>query len=326
MLKPKVSILIPAYNAEKLVHKAIDSALVQTYDNIEVIVINDGSTDDTWRVLQKCQKQYPQKVRIFSQKNKGLGATRNVLLEKAKGDYIVNLDADDWLKPDYVEVMLSALGEGDIAICGFERYDAQYQFRDKRVPELTSYTKYRFCTTAGKMFRRRFLQDNKLHYGALNMGEDAFFNVSAYAKTDEIAIVDYTGYCCYESGSSMAHSAKYSEAKSFYSVMKALVKDLNDSKMLYDAEFQFYVLKNLLMDVFLYKDGLSARKLIEIYRRHIVWYKEFLRQNKAKFKVYFQEGETLPINLTLNAFVVLTKLHLDGMMLRILKKIPVNIL
>ena len=326
MLKPKVSILIPAYNAEKLVHKAIDSALVQTYDNIEVIVINDGSTDDTWRVLQKCQKQYPQKVRIFSQKNKGLGATRNVLLEKAKGDYVVNLDADDWLKPDYVEVMLSALGEGDIAICGFERYDAQYQFRDKRVPELTSYTKYRFCTTAGKMFRRRFLQDNKLHYRALNMGEDAFFNVSAYAKTDEIAIVDYTGYCCYESGSSMAHSAKYSEAKSFYSVMKALVKDLNDSKMLYDAEFQFYVLKNLLMDVFLYKDGLSARKLIEIYRRHIVWYKEFLRQNRAKFKVYFQKGETLPINLTLNAFVVLTKLRLDGVMLRILKKIPVNIL
>lgn len=326
MLKPKVSILIPAYNAEKLVHKAIGSALAQTHENIEIIVVNDGSTDDTWRVLQKYQQQHPQKIRVFSQKNKGLGATRNALLEKARGDFIINLDADDWLKPDYAEVMLLALGEGDIAICGFERYDAHYQFRDKRVPELASYTKYRFCTTAGKMFRRSFLQDNNLRYKALNMGEDAFFNVSAYAKTGEIAILAYTGYCCYESGSSMAHSAKYSEAKSFYSVMKTLVKDLEASEMLHDSEFQFYVLKNLLMDVFLYKDGLSARELIKIYRRHIAWYKEFLRQNGAKFSVHFQKGEALPINLTLNAFVVLTKLHLDGVTLRILKKIPVNIL
>ena len=323
---PKVSILIPAYNAEKLVHKAIDSALAQTHSNIEIIIINDGSTDDTWHILQEYQQKYPQKITIFSQKNKGLGATRNLLLKKATGDYIINLDSDDWLKPDYAEVMLSALGTGDIAICGFERYDAQYQFRDQRIPDLTSYSKYRFCTTAGKIFRHEFLRAIKLKYESINMGEDAAFNILAYAKTNAIAILVYGGYCCYESAHSMAHTAHYEKDKSFYMLMNHLEDRLKNSDILHESEFQFYVFKNLLMDVFIYKDNLSARELVKIYRTSVKWYQEFLHQNHAQFHLRFQKGETIMINLTINGFIIMTKLHLEGIMLPILKKIPINIL
>lgn len=261
-----------------------------------------------------------------SSKNHGLGATRNNLLKKATGDYIINLDADDWFESDYVETMLSAIGADDIIIGGFKRYDAEYKFRDQRQPELTLYAKYRFYTTAGKMFRREFLHHSKLHYKAVNMGEDAFFNIMAYAKTDKITIIDYSGYCCYESKQSMAHTAKYSEAKSFYALMKALTSELKDSQILHDPEFQYYVLKNLLMDIFIYKDGLPTQRLIKIYRQSIQWYKKFLQQNQAKFRLHFQRGEATTINLTINGFVLLTKLHLDGLALRILRKIPVNIL
>lgn len=326
VLNPKVSILIPAWNAESLVHRAIDSALAQTYSNLEIIIINDGSTDNTWRVLQDYQQKHPQKIQIFSQKNHGLGATRNNLLKKATGDYIINLDADDWLESDYVETMLSAIGTDDIIIGGFKRYDAEYKFRDQRQPELTSYAKYRFCTTAGKMFRRDFLHHNKLQYKAVNMGEDAFFNIMAYSKTNKITIVDYSGYCCYESKQSMAHTAKYSKTKSFYALMKTLTNELECSQILRDPEFQYYVLKNLLMDIFIYKDNLSVQYLIKIYRQSIQWYKKFLQQNQAKFRLHFQKGEATTINLAINGFIILTKLHLDGLALRILRKIPVNIL
>lgn len=323
---PKISILIPVWNAERLVHRAIDSALAQTHPNIEIIIVNDGSTDNTWQVLQKYQQKYPNKIQISSQKNRGLGATRNVLLEKATGDYIVNLDADDWLEPDYIKTMLSAIGCDNIAIGGFKRYDAEYQFRDQRLPELTSYARYRFCTTAGKMFRRDFLRQNKLRYEPVNMGEDAFFNIAAYAKTNEITIVNYSGYCCYESKKSMSHTAKYAESKSFYALMKTLTSDLKSSPLLHDPEFQYYVLKNLLMDIFLYKDSLPARRLTKIYRRSTKWYRKFLQQNQARFRLHFQKGESVTINLTVNGFIILTKLHLDGLALRILKQIPVNIL
>ncbi len=323
---PKISILIPAYNAEKLVHKAIDSALAQTYSNTEIIIINDGSTDSTWQVLQEYQQKYPQKIKIFSQKNQGLGSTRNRLLSKATGDYIINLDADDWLKPNYIEAMLSALGNGDIAICGFERYDAQYRFRDKRTPKLESYTKYRFCTTAGKMFRHSFLQQNKMKYDVINMGEDAFFNILAYSKTDKIIILIYDGYCCYENDRSMAHIAKYDKNKSFYMLMKKLVRQLKGSNILHDQEFQFYVYKNLLMDIFIYKQTISSKQLIEAYHQSVKWYRKFLQQNNARFHPIFQKGETVTINLVVNSFIILTKLRLDWIVLRILKLIPVNIL
>lgn len=325
---PKVSILIPVYNAEHLVHRAIDSALSQAYSNIEIVIVNDGSADGTWQVLQKYQKQYPEKIKIFSQKNQGLGATRNLLLNKATGDYIINLDADDWLKPDYIETMLSSLGGGDIAISGFERYDTDYQFRDRRIPPIkpNSYIKFRFCTTAGKMFRTQFLCHNKLHYEAINMGEDTLFNILAYSCATHIKILPYSGYCCYESARSMAHTEKYSKKKSFCTLMQTLVGYLDESEMLHRPEFHFYVFKNLLMDIFIYKNSLSAQDLIRVYRQSIEWYKGFLRQNDSKFRLRFQKGETMNVNLIVNTFIILTKSHLDGVALRIIKKIPISVL
>lgn len=323
----KVSILIPAYNAERLIHKAIDSALSQTYSNIEIIILNDGSTDNTWQVLREYQQKHPRLIRVFSQSNRGTGATRNALLKKATGDYIINLDADDWLKPDYVKTMLRALQEGDIAICGFERYDAKYQFRDKRTPRQFSYAKYKFCTTAGKMFRREFLYKNKLCYKDINIGEDEYFNVISYAKTNQIVILSsYSGYCCYESSHSSAHTAKYSKSRSFFALMQELVERLRGSNILRDPNFQFYAFKDLLMDVFLYKNSLSSQDLIKIYRRSIKWYIEFLRQNNSSFHLRFQKGETFSINLVVNSFIILTKFHLDSIALRIIKRIPIYIL
>lgn len=327
MSNPKVSILIPAWNAESLISHALDSTLAQTYSNIEIIVMNDGSTDNTWKVLQSYQQKHPQKIQIFSQENRGLGATRNALIKKATGDYIINLDADDWLEPDFVDIMLSTIGEtGDIAICGLKRYDTQYQFRDQRTPGLSPYAKFRFCTTAGKMFRHDFLRRNKLQYKSMNMGEDTFFNIIAYSKTNAITVADYSGYCCYESQQSMSHTAKYDAAKSFYALMKTLTHELKDSPFIVDPDFHYYILKNLIMDIFVYKDNLSASDLIKIYRQSISWYQEFLRQNQSRLHFHFQKGEATTANLTINGFIFLTKSHLDRPALRILRQIPVRVL
>lgn len=323
---PKVSILIPAYNAENTICKTIDSVLAQTYPNIEVLVVNDGSTDGTWPILQDYQQRYPKTIKIFSQKNKGLGPTRNTLLKKATGDYIVNLDSDDWLKVDYIQTMSAANKDQDIVICGFERYDADYQFRDKRTPKPGNYAKYRLCTTAGKMFRKTFLNKNHLQYHAINMGEDAQFNILAYAKTNKIITLPYSGYCCYENAHSMAHNTKYAESRSFYTLMKNTIAQLKGNAILQDSAFQFFVLKNLLMDIFLYKNDLSAKRLSQIYHKSLNWYKQFLSQNNSKFKTHFQKGEAILINFVVNGFIILTKLHLEDLALRILKKVPVNIL
>ena len=101
---PLVSVVIPAYNYAVFLPRAIESVFCQTYRNYEVIVIDDGSTDNTADVVIAAER-----VRYFYQENKGLAAARNAGIEKSKGQYLLFLDADDWLEPDALEKNYEAL-------------------------------------------------------------------------------------------------------------------------------------------------------------------------------------------------------------------------
>mgnify|MGYP003468868641 CR=1 FL=1 len=99
MCQPRVSVIIPVYNGEKYLKEAIDSALNQTYDNIEIIVVNDGSTDDSLSICEYYKQRYPLTI-VVNKENGGLSDARNVGTAVAHGDYIFYLDSDDWLAPN----------------------------------------------------------------------------------------------------------------------------------------------------------------------------------------------------------------------------------
>ena len=116
----QVSIIVPIYNKEKYLKKCIDSVLSQTYPNIEVIVINDGSTDNSENIMKTYNNNI---IRYYSRKNYGIGATRNFGLKKATGDYIIFLDSDDCLNDDNAIKYLVNQMENDnldILICDYE--------------------------------------------------------------------------------------------------------------------------------------------------------------------------------------------------------------
>jgi len=102
----KVSTIIPAYNAERTIAQAIDSALSQDYKGHEVVVINDGSTDSTTAILQK----YASQIQVITQSNGGLSAARNAGVGGSTGKYLAFLDADDIWLPGKLKTMVSALG------------------------------------------------------------------------------------------------------------------------------------------------------------------------------------------------------------------------
>ncbi len=107
MKKTLVSIIIPCYNYGKYLEQAVLSAVKQTHKNIEVIIINDGSIDNTKEVAAELVKRFPV-VRYYGQQNRGIITTRNRGVSLAKGQYLIQLDADDWLHPKYVEKTLRA--------------------------------------------------------------------------------------------------------------------------------------------------------------------------------------------------------------------------
>ena len=104
---PLVSIVIPCFNREKEISDAINSALSQTYASIEIIIVDDGSTDNSIEVI----KRYGEKVKLIAQPNSGVSAARNTGFELAKGKFIVFLDSDDWLSDDIIEKHISTVNQ-----------------------------------------------------------------------------------------------------------------------------------------------------------------------------------------------------------------------
>ena len=103
---PLVSIIIPVYNVEKYLQQCVGSVLAQTYKHLEIVLIDDGSTDQSPRMCDEYAAQY-ENIYVFHKQNGGASTARNIGLENAKGEYIFFLDSDDWLEPNALETMIT---------------------------------------------------------------------------------------------------------------------------------------------------------------------------------------------------------------------------
>lgn len=121
----KISVIVPAYNAEKTIGKCLDTLVNQTYNNMEIIVINDGSKDNTLKIIKSYQKQYPEKIVIISRENKGIGYSRNEAIKKASGKYLGFVDSDDYVELEMYEHLYKHLKktESDVVVCDYFEFN-----------------------------------------------------------------------------------------------------------------------------------------------------------------------------------------------------------
>ena len=120
METPAVSLLIAVYNTETYLERCLDSLLNQSLANIEIVAVNDGSTDQSPAILETYQKR-DERIRVIHQQNRGLGAVRNKGIEAARGEFIAFIDADDWVEPDYCLRMYekAKADQADLVICEY---------------------------------------------------------------------------------------------------------------------------------------------------------------------------------------------------------------
>ena len=118
----KVSVIIPVYNVEKYLSKCLDSVIEQTFKDIEIICINDGSTDNSQNILQEYAKK-DNRIMVVNQENSGLSVARNIGIAKASADYISFIDADDFIHPNFLKILYNVIQEtkSDIAGCNFQK-------------------------------------------------------------------------------------------------------------------------------------------------------------------------------------------------------------
>lgn len=191
-----ISIIVPAYNAEKYIGKCIDSMIKQTKEECEFIIVNDGSTDATEEIV----KGYKDKrIKYFKNKNQGIGKTRNFGIEKAKGKYIMFLDSDDYIEKTACEKMFNkAKNDGlDIVICDFyKEYDNGTieeihtpDFENSSLKENPDIITEFLCPWA-KLYKASLIQDNTIRFVENLKYEDAPFVIEALTEAKEIGKVD----------------------------------------------------------------------------------------------------------------------------------------
>ncbi len=165
----KVSIIVPAYNAHDTLARCLGSLVNQTLQDIEIIVVNDASTDDTWEIMSRCEMQFPDKVIIINgDKNRGAGGARNQALDIASGEYIGLVDSDDYVAANMYELLYAKAKEGnyDIVDSGYyqEATDkARLYTGDDLTGTLDDDKRKKLITGGGylvtKIFRRELWQD-----------------------------------------------------------------------------------------------------------------------------------------------------------------------
>ncbi|WP_418465497.1 glycosyltransferase family 2 protein [Frisingicoccus sp.] len=204
----KISVIIPIYNGEKYVYKCLDSVRKQTFQNIEIVIVNDGSTDGTKEILERFVEQNSNLViKIINKKNEGLPQARKTGVEHSEGEYIGFLDVDDWIEPDmYFEMAKEAqVSNADVVCCGIQMDYAnktKVMPRDIKIKEPISGVEaleYLHNRTAifpyawNKIYKKEILEEINYPKGNF-VGEDYTIVVQVLEKAKTVCMVSGKGY------------------------------------------------------------------------------------------------------------------------------------
>lgn len=207
-MTPLISVIVPVYNGQDYLSKCIESIEAQTYQNLEIIIINDGSTDETARVCQKLMQSY-ENIHVITMDDKGVSAARNAGLEMAAGEYVTFVDADDRLLPKAIQFLYEELIKtgSSIAGCGFlewkEEEELKSTFKHSFPKEKEKgYSSSEFLTDGilkgnsrcwSKLYKRSAIGNVRFREN-ITIGEDMLFLIDILPGVDKVAEIAYKGY------------------------------------------------------------------------------------------------------------------------------------
>lgn len=264
--KGKVSIIVPIYKVEKQLKRCIDSIINQTYDNLEIILVNDGSPDNCGEICNE-RAMLDKRIKVIHKKNEGLGMARNSGLDVATGEYVVFIDSDDYVKENYIELLLSAINENnaDLAIGGFIRkfsdgkeiYNPvvkqqevvlEDEIIDKilmpvigSTPDNENDVEREMCVWRN-MYKRDLIEHLELRFVSEReyVSEDIFFNIIYFINTKKAALIPECIYYYSDNVESLTNTYRSDRFEKYCKMLQSQIEILNEYKLFEIAKMRLY--------------------------------------------------------------------------------------
>lgn len=305
---PLISIIIPVYNVEKYLDKCVESVVNQTYRNLEIILVDDGSPDNCPKMCDEWAAN-DSRIKVIHLENTGVANARNTALRMAAGDYVGFVDGDDYVEPDMYQqlVELAMKYNSDITFCSYQINDEDRgeagcsEIPKDAVMKNVLMGEYEYGVLWNKLYKSSVVKD--LEMPPLKCSEDLPYNYFAMKNADKFVKTELKLYHYYQNEASTMHS---SFSRSKYDAVKARKIMINDVTSafkpyaVYDLVLSLYVFLNLSLITNQCDDMLGdVRKEILDYKKDIM--KSDLFTKKDKFKTFF---------LSLSLFVYKTVLKI----------------
>lgn len=300
--EPLISIIVPVYNAENFLIKCLDSLANQSYQNLEVIMINDGSTDNSGSICEEyCKKD--NRFRVFHKENGGVSSARNRGLKEVSGEYVGFVDPDDWIEPNMFELLqkLAVENNSDISACGYFRETSDGVLKNKLSEHKTTvYTQTEALNaildesafkgfTCNKLFSTKTLKNVKFDE-EVHFCEDLLFCCEAILNATNF-VYDTTPCYHYIMHNTNASQSQFSTKKlTSVQALEKIVSLLKNKKGVKLNKFKNYFMH---MNISLLMNGIQENKCTKENRK-------VLKRNLFKYKMSELTGKSVKLSCALS--------------------------
>lgn len=303
-MKPLISVIVPVYNAQRYVRACLNSLIGQTYQNLEILLINDGSTDESGEILEEYAKK-DARIRCIHQSNGGVSAARNRGLDEATGEWISFIDSDDWLEPNTYETVMELADTHSVDAVSFG-YSVDVPMQDPKPRRLSArhygklgnaelmwsiYHGAVFCWDT--VYRRELIKDVRYRTD-IYRGEDTIYKIEALKNVKSLYSIDTPYYHYVQSEGSSARGRINARQLTGVDAMHWMLEFADENyPELHDAGVRGYM--NIMVELYydMYCDGYrDADREAQILRETKKYFKEAMhsreigRKMKMKFLLF----------------------------------------
>lgn len=268
----KISFISGLYNCEKYLARCLDSMLCQTYDNFEIILVNNASKDNTHQIAKEYESKHKDKIFLYETDQKlGAGGGRQKGMEFATGDYICIIDCDDHVSPDYLEKLCECAVANhypDIVMTGFQKVALNGTVKYVRKFKNSKQAVVQSVAPWAKMYKREYLERNKLIFRNMAFGEDVIFSAEVYLTDPTTALENKgCGYFWLENPTSTSHTelrnfprGVLSGSKEYFQYMRVQYPDREN-------ELCYFMTKYYLWYLLQSGRGVLPSRMVKEYRK-----------------------------------------------------------